>query len=128
VPDTPLNPPDSPPVGPVIPEGLATKLGKWGTAASILLALLVEVLEINLSEDTEKLALGGLALALTTIAGRMAQSAAALRDAPSPRQQGDPAVCSDCGTVGALGGPDDPYLVEGFSADNERRDLHDSGH
>lgn len=74
---------------PTIPEGLATKLGKYGAAATILLALIVELANVNLSEDTEKLALGALSLVLTTIAGRMAQGYAQHRDAPSPAQLDD---------------------------------------
>lgn len=36
--NTPLNPPDSPPAGPVVPEGLTTKLGKYAIALCAVIA------------------------------------------------------------------------------------------
>jgi hypothetical protein len=79
---SPVNPPDSPPVGPIIPEGLATKMGKWGTALLALIALLQPLIVENAARETGNVkffatlatVVGGL-----TIVGRMLQSAAALR-------------------------------------------------
>jgi len=86
MPDQPMNPPDSPPHVPVIPEGLATKLGKYGAPAVLLLSLLADQTGVNFDQTSLFGFLGALALALATMGGRYWQAAAALRDAPSPVQ------------------------------------------
>jgi hypothetical protein len=88
MPDTnPLSPPDSPLKGPVIPEGLATKIGKFGAPLTLILAVLADQTGINFDQTTTFGFFGALALALMTMAGRYAQATAALRDSPSPAQE-----------------------------------------
>jgi hypothetical protein len=78
-----FNPPDSPPSHPLIPEGLATKLGKYGAPLVALLGFLVDVTGIDVDTTTLVGALGGLALIITTMAGRYAQAVAAYKSQPS---------------------------------------------
>lgn len=81
-----INPPDSPPKAPVIPEGLATKLGKYGALLLLVLGAFLEVSHVSLDKDATLAAAGAVLTLITTIAGRMAQAAAIYRDAPSPTQ------------------------------------------
>jgi hypothetical protein len=81
---SPLNPPDSPPVGPVIPEGLATKVGKYGSVAAFVVAVVVGVFDVQLEAETKEFIIYGVGLLLTTMLGRYAQSAALYRDTPAP--------------------------------------------
>lgn len=99
---SPLNPPDAPPAGPVIPEGLATKLGKLLIAAFAVTALVTAVLDGDHTPET-LMALGGsIATAITLILGRSAQAYAIYRDAPA---------------VGAQSAPSEEELVEDFPED-----------
>lgn len=82
-----MNPPDSPPAGPVIPEGLATKLGKFGAPVILLAGILTDVSGVELDGTSEKAFYSSLGLIALTMAGRFLQSYAALRDAPSPSQK-----------------------------------------
>lgn len=69
-----------------IPEGLATKLGKYGTLTLGLLAVFLEVSHVSLDKDAT-LALGGALVTLvTTMVGRMHQAAKVYESAPSPLQ------------------------------------------
>lgn len=79
-----LNPLDSPPEAPVIPEGLATKLGKYGALVAAILAALAGVFDVELNTETLAAFAGSIVLLVTTMAGRYAQAAAIYRD--SPRQ------------------------------------------
>lgn len=88
MPDSPLNPPDSPPKAPVIPEGLATKLGKWGALAALLLTLVQEA-GVDLDLTSKETLRSSILLAVVTMAGRYLQAAAVFRDAPSPAQTDD---------------------------------------
>jgi hypothetical protein len=81
-----VNPPDSPPKQPVIPEGLATKLGKYGTLALVVLGAFLEISNVSLDKDATLAGAAAVLTLITTIAGRMAQAAAIYRDAPSPFQ------------------------------------------
>lgn len=81
-----LNPPDSPPSDPVIPEGLATKLGKYGTLVMLLFGTFLEVSHVSLDKDATLALAGALLTLLTTIAGRMHQAAKIYEAAPSPLQ------------------------------------------
>lgn len=81
-----MNPPDSPPKAPVIPEGLATKLGKYGAPLILVLGLLADFADVDLDTETLAAFIGSVVVLVTTIAGRMAQAAAIYRDAPSPLQ------------------------------------------
>jgi hypothetical protein len=83
---TPLNPPDSPPKAPVIPEGLATKLGKYGALVAAILAALAGIFDVELNAETLAAFAGSILLLVTTMAGRFAQAYAQYRDAPSPFQ------------------------------------------
>ena len=74
---------------PKIPEGLATKLGKYGTFASLALAALVELADIHLDEETRTFLYGAFGLLVTTMLGRYAQATAQQRDTPSPMQMND---------------------------------------
>lgn len=81
-----VNPPDSPPTAPVIPEGLATKLGKYGALGLVLLGAFLEISHVSLDKDATLAGGAALLTLVTTIAGRMYQAAAIYRDAPSPTQ------------------------------------------
>lgn len=72
-----VNPPDSPPVGPVIPEGLATKLGKIVTALLALNAVLIEAGVYDLSSDTSAMLDKMLVVLGLLMGGRYLQGAAA---------------------------------------------------
>jgi hypothetical protein len=74
----PLNPPDSPPRAPVIPEGLGTKLGKYGTLLLLVAGAVTQFTDGGLDPGTKLFAILGTVVAVATILGRMLQSAAAL--------------------------------------------------
>lgn len=77
-----VNPPDSPPASPVIPEGLATKLGKYGALLAIVIGVLAEVFDVEVNAETFAAFGGSVLLLATTMAGRFAQAYALYRDAP----------------------------------------------
>lgn len=79
---TPVNPPDSPPKPPVIPEGLATKLGKYGAVLAIVLGVLAEVFDVEINTESIAAFGGSIVLLVTTMVGRYAQAAALYRDSP----------------------------------------------
>jgi hypothetical protein len=79
---SPANPPDSPPAQPVIPEGLATKLGKYGALVTAVLAAAAGIFDVELNTETLAAFGGSLLLLVTTMAGRFAQAAALYRDSP----------------------------------------------
>jgi hypothetical protein len=86
MPNTPLDPPDTPPQDPRdlsdgIPEGLATKLGKIVTAVLAVLAVASE-LGLSIDNDTQDMLNRALVVVGLLMGGRYAQSYAALRDAP----------------------------------------------
>lgn len=83
---SPLAPPSSPPHGPVIPKGLATYLGVGGAAVFFVLACAIYAFDLDI--NIEGMTAAGLAAVslYVTVYGRMQQAAAAMRDAPSPRQ------------------------------------------
>jgi hypothetical protein len=83
---TPVDPPDSPPQAPVIPEGLATKLGKYGALVAAVLAALAGVFDVELNTETLAAFVGSIVLLVTTMWGRFKQAEAIYRDAPSPFQ------------------------------------------
>lgn len=72
--DTPLNPPDSPPESPVIPEGLATKVGKYLMAALSVLAALSQA-GVNFDPETQKAILLVVLVAGALMGGRYFQAA-----------------------------------------------------
>lgn len=74
---------------PEIPKGFATRLGQYGAAAFFVIGVAIYIFDLQV--DWTALVAAGLAAvtAWTTISGRMLQSAAALRDAPSPAQLAD---------------------------------------
>lgn len=74
---------------PEIPEGFATQLGKAGTALLAIVAVITPFLEGNDLGDAKFFAALSTGVAIVTIFGRMLQSAALLRDAPSPAQTFD---------------------------------------
>jgi len=76
---SPLDPPDSPPVGPVIPEGMATKVGKVIIAALVLLAFGTESGLIELDDDTNALIDKIVVAAGLLMGGRYAQAFAKYR-------------------------------------------------
>lgn len=84
-----VNPPDSPPRPPVIPEGLATKLGKFGGPLVIALGALADATGVSLDGTSEKTFWAGLGLIALTMAGRYLQAYAHYRNAPSPTQTDD---------------------------------------
>ena len=71
--------PDSPPAGPVIPEGLATQLGKYGALAAIVVGILLEALGINLSAEAQASLGAAVVLLVTTMLGRYKQAETAIR-------------------------------------------------
>jgi hypothetical protein len=73
-----INPPDSPPASPVISEGLATKMGKWGTLLLAIVTVATPLLPDVSGGDTRFFAALTAAVGIATILGRMLQSAAAL--------------------------------------------------
>lgn len=83
--DTTLGQPDSPPYGPVIAAGLATKLGLLGTALLGIVTAITPLLEGNNQDQTELFAILTTVVAVVTIIGRMLQSAAALLGTGAPR-------------------------------------------
>lgn len=89
MPSSAVNPPDSPPNAPVITEGFATKLGKAGTMLLAIVAAVQPFLEGDHTGDMRFFSVLATAVGIGTILGRMLQSAAALRDAPSPAQLDD---------------------------------------
>jgi hypothetical protein len=105
-----VNPPDSPPAAPVISEGLATKMGKWGTALLAVVAAFGPLLDGFGTQDSKWFATLAAAVGIATIIGRMLQSAAALRDAPSPTQV--PPVVDDAGDDVALSDEVPPTVDE----------------
>lgn len=79
--NTTLGQPDSPPVGPVIPEGLATKIGKYLMTALAVLAALAEA-GVEFDPDTQK-AIGAIVLvAGAVMGGRYWQAARAFGRRP----------------------------------------------
>lgn len=76
------NTPESPPQPPVIPVGLATKLGLAGTILLGLAAALAPLLEGAGAGTSRHFATLSAILASITVIGRMLQSAAALAGAP----------------------------------------------
>lgn len=76
---TPLDPSDPP----AIPEGLATKLGKYGALLAAVFAALAAIFDVEV--DTETLAgfAGTIVLLVTTMWGRYKQAEAMYRDQPS---------------------------------------------
>lgn len=71
-----LNPPDSPPANPVIPEGFATKLGKYGALLLAVVAAAQPFLDGEHNGDARFYAALATIIAVATIAGRMLQAAA----------------------------------------------------
>lgn len=90
----------------VIPIGLASKLGVYGTSVLAIVALVTAVLDGDHTPETlTALATATIVLA-TTIYGRMKQAAAMYRDAPSPLQGIQEGI-------GVLNAPLDPPPSEG---------------
>jgi hypothetical protein len=73
----------------VIPEGLATKVGKYGAVLLGIVALVAAVLDGDHTEETIASLVGAVLLAVRMMDGRYKQAAAIYRDAPSPRQLDD---------------------------------------
>lgn len=119
MPTTPLNPPDSPPAGPVITEGLATKGMKLIVPLLAIVAGISAVLEGDHSDVTITALAGAIATFISIAFGRQLQSAAALRDAPSPRQLEDGLTPEP----EELLEPEVVYLDDG----HQERDIHDAG-
>lgn len=78
---TPITPPDKPST-PGIPEGLATKLGKYGALVAAVLAALAGIFDVELNTETLAAFAGSIVLLVTTMAGRFAQATALYRDSP----------------------------------------------
>ena len=102
-------PPDSPPAAPVIPQGLATKLGQAGTLILGLASTLTAILPGDHSGQTKLFATLATVVAVATILGRMLQAAAAL-------------VGGQTTTVAAVPGPDPvPADLDGVKPDNSAK-------
>jgi hypothetical protein len=85
----------------VVPTGLATKLGVYGTSVLAIVALVTAVLDGDHTPET-LIALATATIVLsTTIYGRMKQAAALYRDAPNSLQGLEDAIT-------ALNAPLDP--------------------
>lgn len=70
----------------VVPTGLATKLGVYGTSVLAIVALVTAVLDGDHTPETITTLVTATIVLATTIYGRMKQAAAAYRDAPSSLQ------------------------------------------
>lgn len=101
-----VNPPDSPPAGPVIPAGLGTKLGVLGTGILGIVAALGPLLDGFGSNDSRVFATLAAGLAAVTVFGRMLQSAAALLNSGQAQDWVDdvwePDAPTDAPSEGAL--------------------------
>ena len=89
MPDPIIDTPESPPVGPVIPKGWATRGAELIVPLLAIIAGISAVLEGDHSEVTLTTIGGAIATFITVAFGRQMQAAAAYRDAPSPRQMDD---------------------------------------
>ena len=77
-------PPASPPAAPVIPAGLATRLGAIGTLTLGVVALVTAVINGDHTSETVTALAGAVATLVATIYGRMQQAAAIYRSDPTP--------------------------------------------
>lgn len=110
-----LNTPTSPPVGPVVPVGLATKLGLYGTVILGLVAALVPLLPSADATESKFFAALSAGVAGLTIIGRMLQSAAAFMGS---------AGAGFAGTVDPLDADDvDDEVIDGPSAAPTEEEL-----
>lgn len=109
MPKSPFNTPDSPPVGPVIPEGLTTKLSKIVLAASAVVLAVFSILEGDYSEEQIGALVTGLVTLVSLTQSRGKQAAAAY-------------------AAGDLTGRDDDLDGEIIDADpaQEKADIHDA--
>lgn len=78
MPDPITHTPESPPAGPVIPVGIATKLGVVGSGILYLLSVLVPLLPDTGTGTGQHVSTLATVVLVATIAGRMLQSASSL--------------------------------------------------
>jgi len=95
MPDHLIDTPDSPPAGPVIPRGYATKLGELTAAIALIAASAAAIFDIDVDVAELVPIIGAFVTIITVIAGRMAQAAAAEQAArgqaiPDTLEAGDP--------------------------------------
>lgn len=129
------------PVRPNIPVGLGTKVGLSASVVQFVGVLVTVLLDGDHSEETISLLVTATVTLVTVLWGRFKQADTAIKQEtavrtalvtqglggdvpPANRAVSEPDEGS--ADYGALGEPDEPYLVEDLEEIHEKRDIHDA--
>lgn len=104
-----------------IPEGLATRLGKYATALLAVVAAVTAVLEGDHSQETLLAGAGAVAVLLTLMGGRFAQAAALYRGPAA-----GVAVTGDVPSRETGLAEGEAYELPDYDGTHETRDVHDA--